>query len=970
MSELDGDRAEWVRLDRLLDEALDRPEPEREAWLEALPSELDDLKPRLRTLLAEAARCEADGPFQSLPNLDLGTAPSGEGDPAGRAGEQVGPYRLVRLLGEGGMGAVWLAERTDGMLNRAVALKLPRVSWLRPGLAERMAREREILASLDHPHIARLYDAGLGAGGRPYLALEYVEGRPIDEYARARGLDLRGRLRLFLQVAAAVAHAHGRLVVHRDLKPGNVLVTAEGQVRLLDFGIAKLLEQGRAEETELTRQSGRALTPAYASPEQIAGAPLGVATDVYSLGVLLYELLAVARPYKLDRDSAAALEAAILEAEPAGPSTAAADRKMARELRGDLDTVVLKALKKKPEERYATVNAFADDVERYLQGRPVLAQPDRVFYRLRRFVSRNKLAVGAAALVLLAVVGGAGVAIWQARVAVAEKQQAEEVQEFIASIFRDANPYQGKGRDFSAVDLLKQGKERIDRLSRRRPEMRVELLTLVGDGLLGLGDGEAASAVAGQALQEAMESLGPEDRRTVAARLLMVDVHLDRGQTREMRQELDALLPVVRRAARARPEDLVRALTSEVDLAIDEGRLEEAIAAARDALALAGRELGVRHTRTVSLAALLAESMDSYGWRAEEALAAAEHALRLALDAHPDEPKDAQVIYAREIYGRALGNAGQARRGVEETSRAMSDASDVFGADSRRVATIASGLAPAQRRLGDVRAALQTSDRSIAILQKHVQPESFAIAQSLSNRGVIRLAARDAAGALADLSAAREKFTRLYGPSAWDTLIARINAALALAYLGRDEDARRELRPVVEKSPDILNRMWALYVVGTVDRLGGRHEAALAAHQESLALIQDAPGADWNRVRALGEIGIDQVELGRLDEAAPMLERSLELYEKLETRMHPARADVLTALGRVRLARHDPRRARAPLEEADAFWREFDPASRWAGEAALWLGRCQAALGHAAEAERSFARARLALPRERPIPPW
>ena len=225
------------------------------------------------------------------------------------------------------------------------------------------------------------------------------------------------------------------------------------------------------------------------------------------------------------------------------------------------------------------------------------------------------------------------------------------------------------------------------------------------------------------------------------------------------------------------------------------------------------------------------------------------------------------------------------------------------------------------------------------------------------------LAARNGAQALGDLSLAREKFGRLFGPSHWDTLIPQFNGAMAMAYLGRDEDARRELRPVEERSRDVQNLMWALYVLGTVDRLGGRHEAALRAHQESLGLVKDEPGADWNRVRFIGEIGLDQLELGRLEEAASSLERSLALYEKLETRMHPARADLLTGLGRVHLARNDPARARAPLEEADAFWRDFDPVSRWAGEAAWWLGRAQTALGRDAEAARSFARARDALSR-------
>ena len=355
--------------------------------------------------------------FETLPKFDADLAdfpdaPSGGDQP----GDTIGTYRLLRELGSGGMGVVWLAERSDGLVKRPVALKLPHQVWQRAGLAERMAREREILATLTHPNIARLYDAGLTAEHRPFLAIEYVEGHPIDTYCRDRRLDSGARVRLFVQVANAVAYAHAKLVVHRDLKPANILVDADGQVRLLDFGIAKLLDQHQARETALTELSGRPLTLDYASPEQIRGEPLTIGSDVYSLGVVLYELLSGARPYKLKRDSRGALEDAILEADPPLPS-AVAEPGSRRSLRGDLDTIVLKALRKRPEERYATVHALVDDLERYLEGRPVLARSDGLWYRVRKFTARNAIAVGAAGAVLAAVVVGASVAAWQARVA-------------------------------------------------------------------------------------------------------------------------------------------------------------------------------------------------------------------------------------------------------------------------------------------------------------------------------------------------------------------------------------------------------------------------------------------------------------------------------------------------------------------------------------------------------------------------
>ncbi|HEU4778296.1 MAG TPA: serine/threonine-protein kinase, partial [Steroidobacteraceae bacterium] len=435
MQKFQIDAKTWATLNRLLDEALEQPATQLPHWLNGLAPEFEGLKPRLREILSRSGLIETGEFMHTLPKVELDPGDLvGAPARAEQPGQEIGPYRLVRELGSGGMGVVWLAERTDGLINRPVALKLPHGAWKRAGLAERMAREREILATLSHSNIAHLYDAGLTADGQPYLAIEYVEGRRIDVYCQEQQLALRARLELFTQVANAVAYAHGKLVVHRDLKPANILVSADGLARLLDFGIAKLLDDGQAKETRFTEMSGRALTPDYASPEQILGEPLTTASDVYSLGVILYELLSGHRPYKLQRDSRGALEDAIVQAESPAPS-AVANAPWRRALRGDLDTVVLKALKKKPADRYPTVHALLDDIERYLGARPVLAQPDSRWYRARKFIRRNLIALGTSSAVLLAVLGGAGAAAWQARLAVAQQKRAEAVKEFVASIF-------------------------------------------------------------------------------------------------------------------------------------------------------------------------------------------------------------------------------------------------------------------------------------------------------------------------------------------------------------------------------------------------------------------------------------------------------------------------------------------------------------------------------------------------------
>ena len=357
----------------------------------------------------------------------------------GLVGRQFGPYRVLSLLGHGGMGSVWLAERTDGLFTRTVALKLVHPALVGRVMTERFGREREILASLNHPNIARLFDAGLSQDGQPYLALEYIAGMPLTVYCDERRLPLRERLELFRQVLSAVQYAHAHLVIHRDLKPSNILVSDDGQAHLLDFGIAKLLTEGQAKETELTRMGGRALTPDYASPEQIVGAPITIAADIYSLGVMLYELTTGERPYRLKRDTRGALEEAILQSDPIPPSRnivsdAAAQtrtttaRKLPRALKGDIDTIIMKAMKKAPIERYATANAFAEDIARYLSGDAVLAQGDSFTYRALKFSRRHRLAIAAAGILVLSLAGGLAATAYEARIAATQRDAALQAQ--------------------------------------------------------------------------------------------------------------------------------------------------------------------------------------------------------------------------------------------------------------------------------------------------------------------------------------------------------------------------------------------------------------------------------------------------------------------------------------------------------------------------------------------------------------
>jgi serine/threonine-protein kinase len=477
-------KEDWPTVSALLDHALTLAPAERETWLEQLPPDRLRFKDVIRGLIATADA--SGGALETLPRLDLSSHQASDLQPGGL----VGPYRLIAPLGAGGMGAVWLAERADGELNRRVALKMPHVAWT-GALRHRMARERDILAALEHPNIARLYDAGTDATGRPYLALEYVEGEPIDLYAARCALSIDQRLRLLIQVASAVSFAHGRLIVHRDLKPSNILITSSGEVRLLDFGIAKLLQGTTTEETELTRDTGRALTLDYASPEQILGQAIGTASDVYSLGVIAYELLSGARPYQLKRGAPHQIEQAIVAADVPPASSRAPDPACKGQLRGDLDAILNKALKKDPQERYPTVDALADDWRRYLAREPVTARPDSLTYRVSKLVRRYPIPVASAGVVVVAIVLGASVALYQrdraldeAAAARREAARAEAVRDLLVDIFKANSvmqPNAEAAQNMTARELLAAGIEKVDTLAERAPDAHAYLLRLFGD---------------------------------------------------------------------------------------------------------------------------------------------------------------------------------------------------------------------------------------------------------------------------------------------------------------------------------------------------------------------------------------------------------------------------------------------------------------------------------------------------------
>lgn len=426
---------------------------------------------------------------------------------------RIGPYRLERVLGTGGMGTVSLGVRDDDHFRKRVALKLMRAELRGAELRGRFRGERQILALLNHPNIAALIDGGETESGQLYEVMEYVSGSPIDAYCREHQLGVRARLRLFLDVCAAVSHAHRYLVVHRDIKPDNVFVTTEGAVKLLDFGIAKIL---RPELFDLpgseTRAAFSPCTPLYASPEQVRNQPVSTASDVYALGVLLFELLTGTVPYNGSNHTETSLARAICDDEPLVPSAAVENEAERKELTGDLDNIILMALRKEPHDRYASVDQFASDIRRHLEGFPVRARKSSARYRLSKFVRRNSVPVAAAATIVI-VLSAAGFATYRmAHEAKRERDTARAVAQFMASIFEQNDPAQSKGKNLTAKEALERGVERIDTELAGRPEVQGILKHIAGKTLRHMGDLNRGRALLEESLDLRRRTAGPRHR--------------------------------------------------------------------------------------------------------------------------------------------------------------------------------------------------------------------------------------------------------------------------------------------------------------------------------------------------------------------------------------------------------------------------------------------------------------------------
>jgi serine/threonine protein kinase/tetratricopeptide (TPR) repeat protein len=648
-------------------------------------------------------------------------------------GRMIGPYRLVREIGRGGMGVVYLAERED--LQKHVALKLVRGGVAAPESLRRFFLERRLLARLNDPHIARLLDAGITDDGLPYYAMEYVDGDAIDRYCDARRLPVRQRLELFLAVCRAVDCAHRNLVVHRDLKPSNILVTADGAVKLLDFGIAKLLGEGAAEEG-LTGTGMRLMTPEYAAPEQVRGEPVTTATDVYALGMVLYELLAGHRPYRLAGRSPVEIERLVLREDPPRPSsmvlrtevvhgseggtgTITAEMvgrargtepgRLKRELLGDLDTIVLKALEKVPAHRYQGVQQLADDLQRHLRGLPVSARPDSWGYRTRRYVQRNRWGVGAVAasiVVLLAFSGMTAVqarrVAWERDTAALERDKAERVSEFLVQLFSASDPNESRGQAITARQLLDDGASRMDRELAGQPAAHAQMLAAIGRAYVGLGLYDQAKRPLETALA-IRERLYHGDHPEVAVSQAYLGFMLQRqGDFDAAERHLRAALAMRQRLFGREDPAVIQNVKDLAFLLRDRGRPGEAEPLYREVMAIGPRVFGEQHPTVVDAQSGLGAVLLIQG-----RYAAAEAVLREALARNRAVRGGEHLEVAVALHNLAAALYEQGKMAESETlyREAVEMARRVLGVEHPLFPNTLMSLAKLLRAKGDLRSA-------------------------------------------------------------------------------------------------------------------------------------------------------------------------------------------------------------------------------------------------------------------------
>ncbi len=869
------------RVELLFEGALELPPDERQAWLETACRGDDDLRGEVEALLSAHAReqgiLERPDPAAAGAWIAAGVDLAGPHRPGPetrfepRVDRPVGPYRLLRELGHGGMGTVYLAERADGQFRRRVAIKIIRSGPYTLDLHRRFLAERQILAALDHAHIGRLLDGGFTEDGRPYLVMEFIEGLPIDEHCDRHRLGIDDRLRLFCTAARAVQHAHRNLIVHRDLKPSNILVTADGTPKLLDFGVAKILGPAAALGAPPTRTGLLPMTPEYASPEQVRGDPVTTGTDVYSLGIILYELLCGHRPYGLTTGSPKEIVEAVCERDPPRPSLrvsratrlrtpdgkerriepegiagarATTVDRLARRIQGDLDAIVMTALRKEPSRRYASPEALAQDIENHLQGLPVAAHRGGRWYRARKFLRRHRIEASAAAAVAVSLLVGAGTAGWQAVEAGRERDRAEQAR-------LEAEAERDRAQEVTSVLL--------DLLAASDPNEAALRDTAAARALLRLGLARA-EGLTGQPLVQAtlLDALGA--------------VHANLEQWTQAEALVRRALTLRRESLGADHPEVARSLNHLGTLARRRGRYAEAESYHREALDLQTRRLGESHPD-------VAETFYYLGFLA---------------------PYQGHPARAEELFRRAL----EIRR-------------ETLGPEHPLVAHSLLDLGAALRRTGQLEAAEATMREGLAMRERLFGPRHPEVANSLLHLADLLNVHRGEPGRAESLYRRALDIQReTLGDHHPALAHGMSNLALLLSERGEHAEAEALTRELLELRRSLFGARssavaGALGDLAAVLERQSRHAEAEALAREAVELWRETLGPRHGAVAgALGSLADLLVGRGRYAEAEPLYRQALEIRREASGEHHPLVGLTLASLGRL----HTLRGEYAPAE--------------------------------------------------------
>ena len=939
----------WRRVESVLDAVLTRERPDWPAVLDERCANDASLRREVEGLLGRAATAAQ---FLAVPPAAAARALIDEAQKAAAGrdeGRRIGAYRILREIGRGGMSRVFLAERADGAFAQQAAIKLLRSNLDSDIDQHRFRAERQILATLNHPNIARLLDGGITDDGLPYLVLEYVNGMPLDQWCAERALTIAERLELFQTVGNATQHAHNNLVVHRDLKPSNIFVSSDGVVKLLDFGLAKLLDPGSAPDQLLTRPGHRWMTPEYAAPEQIRGEPITTLTDVYQLGAVLYQLVTGRLPFGAQTSSPREIEDAVLSAAPRPPSAVAAAgsplARSSRTMRREVDAIVLKGMREEPERRYASASAMVEDLQRLRDGRPVLATPNGTGYRLRKFVRRHRGAVAVASAMVVLLVGAAFRERSLRARAEAEARKATAVEQYLASVFDVADPYappDGKLGDVTARAILDRGAQRIDSVLMDQPDVQAELRGVIGRVYGSLGLYDKATPVLQRALEQRRALYGPRSIEVAAVEdqlgeLLVKRDQLDKaepllrdalalrrsllgnrdtataqsldhlGSLFQERNEFDKALPVAREALEIR-----RAVLGDSDVAVAnsvnqlgllywyKGQYDEAEPLYRTALAIMQRRLGEDHPLTATVVHNLAQLKQMQGGHIDEAIVLYRRALaakRKSLgNAHPSVTVNLNNL--ANILSREKGELDEAETLTRE---ALALDRQIFGERHGYVAASLDNLATILRLKGEFDEAEQLSRQALAINSTLFGARHNSIALNLNNIANARQLKGDAAGAVPLFRESLAMYGKLLGEKHASYASVSVNLARALRESGNVAEAEQLFRATESRIDSVKQRPQYINVeigLGRILTSRGETQPARVVLERALAMSRQRYGEQhWRTAEAKLALGACLAASGQAARADSLLRASYAVLQKERGQPRLA-AEARAALGK------------------------------------------------------------------------